>query len=97
MTDLMCDSNERVESKITPRLRTSGDGVMEQPSTWRRRSPILWSCTLGPITMISVFLLLSLRKLVVIQSLIAWRQSTMACGGSVVFGEVLRYSWVSSA
>ena len=32
MTDVRRDGKERVESRIAPRLRISGDGKMEQPS-----------------------------------------------------------------
>ena len=41
--DLMCDWKERVESRITPGLRTSGDGQMDTPSTRRTRSPTFLS------------------------------------------------------
>ena len=50
VTDLMCVSYESVESKITPRLRTSEDSEMLEPSTWRTRSPTLWSRFLGATT-----------------------------------------------
>lgn len=41
--DIMCDWNERVESRMTPRLQTSGDGQTEQLSTSRRTSLFLGS------------------------------------------------------
>ncbi|XP_033977990.1 agmatinase, mitochondrial-like [Trematomus bernacchii] len=53
----MWEWKERVESKMTPRLRTSGDGEMEQPSTSRMKSPTFWSSALGATAMSSVFLL----------------------------------------
>eukprot|EP00064_Thunnus_orientalis_P018440 superscaffoldBa00004251_g18539 len=55
VTDLMCDWKERVESRMRPRWRTSGDGEMEQPSTSRRKSPTFWSSASG-VTGISVYL-----------------------------------------
>ena len=63
VTDLMWECKERVESRMTPKLRASGDGEMEQPSTSRMKSPTFRSSALGATTMSSVFLLLSLRKL----------------------------------
>ncbi len=90
VTELMWVWKERVESRMTPRLRTSGDGGMEQPSMWRRKSPIFWSSALGAITMSSVFLELSLSRLGVSHSFISWRQLTMDRGGSRVVGVVLR-------
>ncbi len=60
MMDLMCDWNERVE--------TSGDGQMEQLSPSRRRSPTFRSSALEATTC-SVLSLLSLRRLVVAQTM----------------------------
>ena len=40
----MWDRNERVESRVTPRFHTSGDGEVEQPSmTWARSQTFLSS------------------------------------------------------
>lgn len=38
---------ERVESRVTPKLQTSRNGKMEQPSTWRRRLLVFRSNTMG--------------------------------------------------
>ena len=54
VTDLMWDWKEWVESRMIPRLRTSDDGKMEQPSMFRNRA-------LGATTMSSVLLLFNLR------------------------------------
>ncbi len=56
---------------VTPSLRTSVDGEMEEPSTVRRRSPAFWSTT----TMSSVLLLIRLRRLDVIQVFVSWKQT----------------------
>lgn len=97
MTDLTCEWKDRVESRMTPRLRTSGDGEMKLPSTWRRKSPAFLCSALGATTKSSVLLLLSLSRLEVNQVFMSRRQLTRDWGGSWVDGEVLRYSWVSSA
>ncbi len=47
VTDLMWVRNERVESMITLRLRTSGDGEMVEPSMVRSRSSAFLSSALG--------------------------------------------------
>ena len=86
MTDLMCDLNERVESRMTPRLRTSEDGQMELPSTSRRRSPTFLSSALGATTMSSVLLLLSLRKLDDIHVFISCKQLSRDWGGGGMDG-----------
>lgn len=88
--DLMWVWNERVESRMTPRLRTSEDGEMEQPSTWRMKSPVLRSSALGAMSMSSVFLLLSCSRLVVSQVFISCMQLMIVSGGSRVVGVVLR-------
>ena len=90
--DLMWVWNEREESRMTPRLRTSEDGEMEQPSIWRRKSPTFWCSALGAMSMTSVLLPLSWRRLLVSQVFISWMQLTMEGGGSGVVGEVLRCS-----
>ena len=76
----MC--KERVESRMTPRLRTSGDGQMEQLSTSRRRSPTFRSSALGATTMSSVLLVFSLSKFDDIQVFMLCRQLTSDCGGA---------------
>ena len=43
----MCVSYESVESNITPRLQTSEDSEMQEPSTRRTRSPTLRSRVLS--------------------------------------------------
>jgi len=43
VTDLMWDWIERVESRSTPRLRTSGDGERVELSMVRRKSPTFLS------------------------------------------------------
>ena len=59
MVLLMWDRNVGVESMITPRFRTSGDGEVEQPSMTRARSPTFFSSGAGATsaTMSSVLLL----------------------------------------
>ncbi|KAK0147346.1 Netrin receptor UNC5A [Merluccius polli] len=42
--DLVWDWNERVESRVTQRLRTSGAGQMEQPPTSKRRPQLTRDC-----------------------------------------------------
>lgn len=79
---LTCDWKERVESRMTPRLRTSWDGEMEQPSTLRSKSPTIESSGLGATTISSVLLLFSLSRLDDIQVFISIRQSTSDSGGS---------------
>ena len=74
--DLMWESKERDGSKRTPRFRTREEGQMEQPSMERMRSLIFWRVSLGAITMSSVLLVLSFKKLMVIQFLISWRQAS---------------------
>ena len=78
MVLLICDRNERVESRMTPRFRTSGDGEVEQPSMTRARSPTFLSSGAGATTMSSVLLLLSFRRLEVISC----RQLLSLIGGS---------------
>ncbi len=68
---------------MTPRLQTSGDGQMEQPSTSKRRSPTFWSSVLEATTIGPVVLLLSLRRQDDIQVFMLCRQLTMASGGAV--------------
>ena len=60
----MWDRKERVESRMTPRLRTLGDGEMEQPSTTRARSSNPLSSAAGATTMSSVLLRFSWSKFV---------------------------------
>lgn len=71
---LICDSNDKAGSKRMPRLRMSGDGVRVILSKLRQK---LWKdfvMFFGPIRIISVLSLLSLRKLCFIQVLISVRQ-----------------------
>ena len=50
-TDLvMWDRNERVESRMTPRFHTSGDGEVEKPYMTRARSPTFLSSGAGANT-----------------------------------------------
>ena len=82
VTFFMWDWNDRVGSRMTPRLRTTGDGVMEQPSTTRSRSSTFLSSDLGATTMSSVLLLFGLRRLEVIQDFSSCRQLMSGPGGS---------------
>ena len=74
MVLLICDRNERVESRMTPKFGTSSDREVEQASMTRSRSPTFLSSGAGATTMSSVLLLLNLRRLKVIQVLISCRQ-----------------------
>jgi len=67
---------------MTPRLRTSVEGEMEQPSTLRSKPPTLESSGLGATTNSSVLLLFSLSKLDDIHVFISFRQSISNGGGS---------------
>lgn len=79
LTEFMCVWKQRVKSSMIPKFWTLSDGKMEQPFTQRSRSPIFWSSTLGGTTRSSVSLLLSFKRLVVVQVL--WSgQLTRECG-----------------
>ena len=67
---------------MTPRLRTTGDGVIGQPSTSSRRSPTFLSSDLGATTMSSVLLLFNLSRLEVIQIFRTCRQLMSGAGGN---------------
>lgn len=73
----MWGSRERVESKITPRLKAWGDGETMVPSMVRVGLLALLRVDLEPMRRNSVLLLFSLRKLFCIQVLIANRQELM--------------------
>ena len=91
--DFKCDWKDSVESRMTPRLWTSVDGQIVQPSTSRRRSPTFWSSALEATTMSSVLLVFSLSRFDVIQSFISCRQLTSDCGGSWMDSLVQRYEY----
>ena len=91
MMDFMCDWKDSMESRKTPRLRTSVYAET-QPSTSRRRSPTFWSSALEATTMSSVLLVFNLSRFDVIQSFKSCRQLTSDCGGSWVDGLVQRYN-----
>ena len=78
---LMWDRKERVESWMTPTLRTSGGGEMEHLSTTRARSPTFLNSDAGATTKSSVLLHLSLNRFVVIHNLSSCRQLTSCVGG----------------
>ncbi len=65
--DMRLERQDRVGYRMTPRLLTLEDGQMEHPS--RRRSPTFRSSVFRVATMSSVLLLLSLSRLVDIQTL----------------------------
>lgn len=80
--DLLCDWNERVEFRMTPKLQTSGDWQMVHSSILKRGSPTFQSSALGATTMSSVLLLSSLSRLDDIQIFILCRQLTRDHVGS---------------
>lgn len=86
-----------VGSKMKPRFRIWGEVVTVWPSTDRVKSWVEGRSDLGPMTMISDLLQLSLRKLAFIQDFIADRQFVMVNTVAGVMDLVLRYSCVSSA
>ena len=93
----MWGRNERVESKVTPRLRMWGDGMTVEPSILRVK---LWAELVrefGPMSRISDLLQLSFRKLFCIQVLMSLRQVVRVECVAAVMVLVERYSWVSSA
>ena len=71
---LTCGSNERVGSKMAPRLRICGDACTVEPSMLREKFWFDWMRDLGPMMMISDLSQLSLRKFVCIQAFISIRQ-----------------------
>ena len=79
---LMWDQNERVESRMTPRFRTSGDGEVEEPYMTRARSQTFLRSGAGATTMSSVLLMLSFRGLEFIQVLISCRKLLSCMGES---------------
>lgn len=72
LMNLICNFNDRVESRLRPRLGTSVDGQMVQLSKPRRRSQ----------TISIVLLLFSFSSLDDIQVYMLCRQLTMDCRGS---------------
>ena len=75
--ELTWGSNERVGSRMKPRLRARGEGVMVVSSMVSVMGPVLLSVDLVPMRMTSVLSLLSLRKLWVSQVFIADMQFSM--------------------
>ena len=63
MIELTWESKERVGSRMTPRLRTRGEGVMVDVSMLSEMGPVLLRVDLVPMRSSSVLSLLSLRKL----------------------------------
>ena len=61
--ELTWGTKERVGSRITPRLRARGEGVMIEESMVSETGTVLLRVDLVPIRMSSVLSLLSLRKL----------------------------------
>lgn len=82
---------------MKPRFRIWGEVVTVGPSTERVKSWEEERSDLGPMTMISDLLQLSLRKLAFIQDFIAERQFVMVNTVAGVMDLVLRYSCVPSA
>ena len=75
---------------MSPRLWTSVDGEIKEPSMSRIRSPTFWSSALEATTMSSVLLLFSLSRFDVIQSIISCRKLTSDYWGSWMDGLVQR-------
>ena len=71
---LTCGMNERVGSKMTPRLRMRVEVVTWVPSMLREKSWLERVRESGPMMIISDLLWLSLRKFICIQDLISVRQ-----------------------
>lgn len=93
---LMCDVNERVESKITPKLLTCEEMGTRQPSMQILRGGDLDKVDLEPMRSISLLLPFSLSLFSDIQDVIACKQFVSELG-QVDSGFVDRYSCVSSA
>ena len=75
--------NERVGSRMIPRLRTRVEGVTVEPSILREKSWVERMRDFGPMMRISDLLQFSLRKLCCIQVLTSVRQ-------------VVRVQWVAA-
>ena len=85
----MWDVNERVLSKVTPRLLTVFEVGTRQPSMWILRGWDLESDDLDPMRRISLLLPLSFNLLIDSQLVMVCRQSMRAVGGDVVSGLVV--------
>lgn len=75
--ELTWGSKERVGSRITPRLRARGEGVMVEASMVSEMGPVLLRVDLVPMRRSSVLSLLSLRKLWVSHVFIVEMQVSM--------------------
>ena len=62
MVELMWGSKERVGSRMQPRFRARGEGVMVEQSTVSEMGPVLWRVDLVPMRRSSV--LSELEKIV---------------------------------
>lgn len=71
---LTCDSNERVVSKMAPRLRMCWDVCTMEPSMVREKFWVDLVRDLGPMMIISDLSQFSLRKFVCIQVFISSKQ-----------------------
>ena len=89
--------NDRVGSKMTPRLRIRSEGVTVEPSMLREKSLVELVRELGPMMMISDLLQLSLRKFVCIQVFKSVRQAVRVEWVVGMMALVERYNCVSSA
>ena len=83
-------------SRITPRLRARGEGVMVEVPMVSEMGQVLLRVDLVPMRRSSVLSLLSWRKLWVSHDFIVEMQVSMWVRGGFWVGLVLIYIWVSA-
>ena len=95
--ELTWGSKDRVGSRMTPRLRARGEGVMVEVPMVSEMGPVLLRVDLVPMRRSSVFSLLSWRKLWASHDFIVEMQVSMWVRGGFWVDLVLMYIWASSA
>ena len=95
--ELTWGPKERAGSRITPRFRARGEGVMVEVSTVNEVGPVFLRVDLVPMRRSSVLSLLSLRELWVSNVFIVEMQVSNWVRGGFWVGLVVMYIWVSSA